>query len=103
MANTLARGVTIEKSEFKKNVLAFTTEKPIKEKSAVLSYMKRFAPAYVSAILCKDPITDRVFAQELDIYIHDEYQWNNAVIYLFEKYNLRLADDFIEHCVSNVA
>ncbi len=70
----------------------------IKNKSQILSYMKSFLEpsAYTS-----QPVIDRFTNQELDeinnAFSDGTYTWYADEIYHFEKYNLKLNDDFIEY------
>lgn len=70
----------------------------IKNKSQILIYMKSFLEpsAYTS-----QPVIDRFTNQELDeinnAFSDGTYTWYADEIYHFEKYNLKLNDDFIEY------
>lgn len=75
------------------------TNEEIHEKQKVLSYMKCIRPdAYAPASL-----TDCITGERMDIALyscHDGiYHWRSDIIYYFEKYNLRLPDDFIQFAV----
>lgn len=87
----------LTKSELK----AITSDKPIPEKQRILEYLKSFDKcAYTT-----QPVVD-LFTGEKQDFISDArtdgvYTWYDHEIYHFEKYNLRLNDDFIEHVLDN--
>lgn len=73
----------------------------IKNKSQILDYMKSFSEptAYTS-----QPVIDRFTHLELNkinnAFSDGVYTWYMSEIYHFEKYNLKLNDDFIEYVLS---
>lgn len=75
-------------------------DKPIPEKERVLAYLKGFEKcAYTS-----QPVID-LFTGEKQNFIADArtdgvYTWYDHEIYHFEKYNLKLNDDFIQRVLS---
>lgn len=81
------------------SVIDNISDEEIAEKKKVLSYMKSVRPdAYAPAALM-----DCITGEKMDIALyccHDGiYHWRSDTIYCFEKYNLRLPDDFISFAV----
>ena len=89
----------ISNNEMQDNFLSLD----IKNKSQILSYMKSFSEpsAYTS-----QPVIDRFTNQELDkinnAFSDGTYTWYATEIYHFEKYNLKLNNDFIEYVLNNM-
>ena len=74
----------------------------IKEK--ILSFFKANSTAKTSVLTCgaMDFIADTPLPQtSVIIFEKDSFAWTNEVIYHFEKYNLKLNDDFIQYVLSN--
>lgn len=76
------------------------TTRPIDGKDSVISYMKSGHKKWFTTACVQDIVTE----QETDIpdtgFTDGEYLWYAAEIYHFEKYNLKLNDDFIAHVLS---
>lgn len=69
------------------------------EKERILSWLKRFeAWAFTSAPVV-DVFTGETVADADNGYTDGKYTWYESEIYYFEKYNLKLRRDFIEHIV----
>lgn len=80
--------------------LLVTSKHPIPEKEKILAYMKQFpCSAFTS-----EPVFDRYTGDkvvEADNQRTDgEYIWYESWIYYFDKYNLKLNDDFIEYVLN---
>ncbi|MGN1457589.1 MAG: hypothetical protein ACI4XP_06510 [Acutalibacteraceae bacterium] len=80
----------------------FSSE-PISEKAKILEYMKSFSEPYA---FTTQPVIDVFTNEELE-YTDNEffdgvYFWYKSEIYHFEKYNLKLNDDFIEYVLNKV-
>lgn len=74
---------------------------PIKNKSDILKFLKSFAPI---AVMTKG-ITDYIKnvsdnTQSLTLFNFGEWFWTNEMIYHFEKYDLKLKDEFIDYVSS---
>lgn len=73
---------------------------PINGKSGIISYMKSGRKEWFTT----DYVEDIVTGQETDIpdtgFTDGEYLWYAAEIYHFEKYNLKLNDNFIAHVLN---
>lgn len=72
-------------------------------KNDILNYFKQHNVAY-SVVIC--PATDYITGKTLDNLIEcfdDEvYTWTSEEIYHFEKYDLKLNDDFINHVLNQM-
>lgn len=91
----------IEKMSDKEFELACSNE--IFEKSTILKYLKSFKPkGYTTAPLI-DKKTGEQISEGFAGYSDGEYEWYDYWIYHFEKYNLKLNDDFIAHVLSKIA
>ena len=58
--------------------------------------MKSAEEGPIGFIALKDPITRKAYSTGLICYEKDGFSWNNGVVYLFEKYNIKLNDEFIK-------
>lgn len=72
-------------------------DRTIEEKSRVLAYMKSFKPDCAAGMSLKDEMTGEVLDSGVSGYEDGVFYWDTRHIYHFEKYNLKLNDDFIEH------
>ncbi len=83
--------MTIE--DFKK----ITSEKEISEKRIILEYMRKYEPCAFTSEPVYDKLTGgKVFGAN-NGHTDGKYFWFESVIYHFDKYNIKLNDDFIEH------
>jgi hypothetical protein len=77
-----------------------TTSKPIMEKEKILAYMKSGALSAFTS----EPVHDRLTGEEVkeadNQRTDGEFIWYESWIYHFEKYNLKLNDDFIEYVLN---
>lgn len=91
-----------EISEMKKNDLkcCFSVE-PVPHKDKILSYMKNAPVVAATTALVTDYITKEQFYKANNPHSDGVFQWYEDEIYHFEKYNLKLNDEFIQHVLSN--
>lgn len=73
------------------------SEREMEKKADILTYLKKVnvmaaAPGYAIDVFTGNRIQEPLYA-----YSDGEYIWRSDTIYYFDKYNLRLEDDFIEH------
>lgn len=84
------------KDELRKKFLSCS----ITDKDKILNYMKSFQPILFTSA----PVTDVFTNVEVKVadngYTDNEYTWYESEIYYFEKYNLKLNDDFIEYVLN---
>lgn len=78
------------------------TDDEIKEKEKVLSYLKSFStPSAYTSQPAVDIVTNDKICDADNAFSDNEYTWYTSWIYHFEKYNLKLNDDFIEYVLSH--
>ncbi len=87
----------MEASELKN---CFSAE-PISYKDKILSYMKSAPVVAATTALVTDYLTKEQFYKANNAHSDGAYQWYEDEIYHFEKYNLKLSDDFIQHVLNN--
>lgn len=70
-------------------------------KSLILKYLKK--DKFISSCTT-EKVFDFIKKEETNIpmvsYHDDQYYWDDRHIYYFEKYNLKLNDDFVQHVLS---
>ena len=69
----------------------------IDKKASVLGYLKNAPVIAVAAAKMVDVISGEAISGELSTQSDGMYAWRSDVSYYFEKYNLKLPDDFIKH------
>ncbi len=70
------------------------------EKQVVLNYLKQHEPEVVQAHAMKDYVNGHNLIESVECFTDGEYFWTNEETYLFEKYDLKLNDDFIEYVLN---
>lgn len=83
-------------AEFKENTTHYTKN----EKTALLQYMKAYSPCAFTSQPVKDVFSGKIVADANNARSDGEYRWYESEIYHFEKYNLKLSDEFIRHVLS---
>lgn len=73
---------------------------PIPEKQIVLSYLRSYPWCSFTSEPGRDRITSQKICEADNARTDGEYRWYESEIYHFEKYNLRLNDDFIKHILA---
>lgn len=76
------------------------SDSPIKNKERIIAYLRK-APvsAYTSAPVA-DALTGEIISEADNARSDGTYTWYESEIYHFEKYNLKLNDDFIEYVLN---
>lgn len=74
------------------------TEVP--EKSRILRYLKSFKPDCAAGMTLVDEITGADVDSGVNGFEDGVYYWDTRHIYHFEKYNLKLNDDFVEYVLN---
>ena len=72
-----------------------STQSAISNKSKVLRYMKSCKVIAAAPGRMKDTFANTVIPGEMLAYSDGTYYWGAEAIYYFDKYNLKLPDDFI--------
>lgn len=76
---------------------------PIESKSDILKFLKSFAPIAVMAHGTMDYVKNIPDdTQSVTLFNFDEWFWTNEMIYHFEKYDLKLDDEFIDYVLNQV-
>ena len=70
-----------------------------KKKGLILDYLKNGIDAGVRCSVVVDRITGDRLPQTIHRYKDDEYIWTDEDIYHYEKYNIKLFDEFINKVV----
>ena len=73
----------------------------IPQKDKILSHLRSGDIVAAAAGRALDIITGTRIPDEWVIFTDGEYQWDTSLIYHFDKYNILLPDEFIEH-VTNI-
>lgn len=76
------------------------SEKEIERKEDILKYLKSFEPDCAAGMSLTDEITGESINTGVSGYEDGTFFWDTRHIYHFEKYNLSLNDDFINHVLS---
>lgn len=81
--------------EYYASIFDLISENAIEGKDKVLAYLKSkkdigIAPEYV-----RDKITGESTGIELACFVDGDFAWTTDTIYHFEKYNLKLSEDFL--------
>lgn len=87
----------------KEDFLKRCTDADIDNNDKIVQYMRSFEPECFSSAFVIDIVNG--FDTQIDDtgFTDGEYTWYTSWIYHFEKYNLKLNDDFIAHVLSKIA
>ncbi len=77
-------------------------DNPVSNKNEILKYMKSLSPSIFTSAPVIDIFTDKEVKSADNGYTDGEYRWHESEIYYFEKYNLKLNDDFIEYVLNKI-
>ncbi|MBQ8567968.1 MAG: hypothetical protein IJ446_01985 [Oscillospiraceae bacterium] len=90
----------LDKNVDTKNLQISTVEIP--KKSKILNYFKTYSSAIAYA---SSTVTDIITKSKTDIpnamFTDSFFEWSSSIVYHFEKYNLKLTDEFIQHVLNN--
>lgn len=82
------------------SVKELISENSIDGKDKILQYLKSFEPDCAAGMTLVDEITGADTGISVNGYEDGRYYWDTRHIYHFEKYNLKLNDDFVEYVLS---
>lgn len=85
-------------SELKSNI----SNQEIPNKEIILKYMQSFDKCAFTSQPVIDRVTGEKFNCANDARTDGIYRWYEYEIYHFEKYNLKLNDDFIQHILNRL-
>ena len=71
-------------------------------KDVILAYLKSFEPIAYAPGVMRDAINGNRIPGAMFCASDGEYEWQTEEIYYFEKYNIKLNEDFIAHVLSKV-
>ena len=74
-----------------------STDSDIQNKDKVLRYMKNCKVIAAAPGRLRDAFTNAIIPGEMLAYSDGQYYWGTETIYYFEKYNLKLPDEFLNH------
>ena len=74
---------------------------PHPQKGKILAYLKSRKASAVSPGFYRDVIDNKTIINSPKCYTDGTYLWRSDTIYYFEKYNLRLNQDFIDHVMAS--
>lgn len=76
--------------------------KPIKEKEAVIQYLKNGKEIGYAPAIVRDVLNPEVHLPYLE-FMHDgKYGWRSDLIYYVEKYDMELPQEFIDHALAQI-
>lgn len=76
------------------------TRTEIQDKNKILKYLKSFDDVAFTSAPAIDKFTSIQVLDADNAKTDTEYIWNYSDIYHFEKYDLKLSDDFINHVLA---
>lgn len=85
------------------SIAELVSDTPIQNKNDVLRYLHKGKITSCSPARIRDIFTNEVMNIPLNCMTDGVYAWRSDVIYYFEKYNLKLDDDFIYHVLKKLA
>lgn len=77
------------------------SETPIDEKQCVLSYLRNGTHTSESPAKVRDVITGESINERLSMQSDGVYAWRSDIAYYFDKYNIDLGNDFINHVLKS--
>lgn len=85
------------------SVSDFISNEEMENKTVILDYLRKGKVTAASPARIVDVISGERIDVSLKMLEDDEYAWRSDLVYYFEKYNLKLSDDFIAHVMSKVS
>lgn len=77
------------------------SENSISNKNDILEYLKSGSDDGVLCSSVFDYVISRSTGDTVHCYTDGEYFWDDREIYHFEKYNMKLDDEFVNHILKN--
>ena len=78
------------------SLLDHIEKEPIENKEKILDYLKNGKDNGIRCSVIYDYVKDESLSETIKLFTDDEYNWDSEEIYHFEKYNLKLNEDFIK-------
>lgn len=82
------------------SVLDNISNTPIVQKDKILYYLKKFEWDAIRCSTLNDFVAKKLLTPSVWYYTDGEYGWDDEEIYHFEKYNMKLNQDFIDKVLS---
>lgn len=76
--------------------------KPIRNKKEIIEYMKGSKIEAAAPAIVTDLINPEIKLGELYMMTDGKYSWRSDVIYYFEKYDMELPGEFIQHALRHL-
>lgn len=80
----------------KEDLFAVVSTTPVRNRKKIMHFFKTANVGPIGMNSLKDPVTGKVYAMSNVCFEKDGYSWSSAIPYLFEKYNIRLNEDFVK-------
>lgn len=77
------------------SLLDHVEKEPIENKEKILDYLKRGKDNGIRCSVIYDYVKDESLSETVKLFTDGEYNWDSEEIYHFEKYNIKLNEDFI--------
>lgn len=78
------------------SLLDYLEKEPIDNKEKTLDYLKNGKDNGIRCSVVYDYVKDESMSETIKLFTDGEFNWDSEEIYHFEKYNLRLNEDFIK-------
>lgn len=78
------------------SLLDYLEKEPIDNKEKILDYLKTGKDNGIRCSVVYDYVKDESMSETIKLFTDGEFNWDSEEIYHFEKYNLRLNEDFIK-------
>ena len=92
--NIISKGVSLLPDKF--DLSTMTTQKPLANKAQILKYLKSVEPFTATTYPYEDPVDGTILTYENASFADKGFIWSNVAVMLFEKYDVKLNDDFIK-------
>jgi hypothetical protein len=86
--------------KYDRSLLDYLSETPMVDKEKILLYLKNGQDFGVRCSSIYDYVKNEPTFKDINLYTDGIYHWDDEKIYHFEKYNMKLEDDFIKHVLS---
>ena len=85
------------------SIFELLSNKPVRQKDDIVKYMRKGKITSCSPAIVRDIITNQVINIPLNFMTDGVYAWRSDTIYYFEKYDIKLDNDFIEYVLNKVS
>lgn len=94
MKNVLDSACSIKPESYKADgSMTQRIEPGLKEK--ILKFLNAPEAGVIGSMPMIDPVTGEIYSRENVIRESDGFAWSSGAIYMFDKYDIKLSDDFI--------